>query len=105
MYNDITTCVKAQVGLSSTFLDTIGLYQGSALNSYLFILIIDELTKHMQKIIPECMLFADDIVLMDSTREWVNAKLETWRQALETKGLEWVEIKLNIWNVTLVTIR
>ena len=32
------------------------------------------------------MLFVDDIVLIDSTRERVNAKLETWRQALEIKG-------------------
>ena len=86
MYNDITTCVRTQVGLSSTFPNTIGLHQGSALSPYLFALIIDELTKHMQKTIPECMLFADDIVLIDSTREGVNAKLETWRQALETKG-------------------
>ena len=31
------------------------------------------------------MLFVDDIVLIDSTREGVNAKLETWRQALEIK--------------------
>ena len=68
MYNDIT-CVRTQVGLSSTFPNTIGLHQGSALSPYLFALIIDELTKHMQKTIPECMLFADDIVLMDSTRE------------------------------------
>ena len=40
----------------------------------------------MQKIIPEYMLFANDIVLIDNTREWVNAKLETWRQALEIKS-------------------
>ena len=49
------------------FSNTIGLHQRSALSPYLFALIIDELTKHMQKIIPECMLFADDIVLIDST--------------------------------------
>ena len=48
MYNDITICVRTQVGLSSTFLNTIGLHQGSALSPYLFALIIDEFTKHMQ---------------------------------------------------------
>ena len=32
------------------------------------------------------MLFADDIVLMDKTREGVNAKLERRREELESKG-------------------
>ena len=30
--------------------------------------------------------FADDIVLVDETKSRVNAKLETWREALETRG-------------------
>ncbi|VFQ87461.1 unnamed protein product [Cuscuta campestris] len=34
----------------------------------------------------KCMLFADDIVLIDDTREGLNDKLELWRLALETKG-------------------
>ncbi|KAG5596183.1 hypothetical protein H5410_037415 [Solanum commersonii] len=32
------------------------------------------------------MLFADDIVLIDETRNRVNARLEVWRQTLESKG-------------------
>ena len=32
------------------------------------------------------MLFADDIVLVDETRSGVNAKLELWRETLESKG-------------------
>ena len=32
------------------------------------------------------MLFADDIVLVDETRVGVNAKLELWRQTLESRG-------------------
>ena len=35
---------------------------------------------------PWCMLFADDVVLIDETREGVNAKLELWRGVLESKG-------------------
>ena len=33
------------------------------------------------------MLFADDIFLIDETREGVEIKLEMWRHALESKGL------------------
>ena len=34
------------------------------------------------------MLFADDIVLVDETARGVNAKLEIWREALESKGFK-----------------
>ena len=40
---------------------------------------MDELTKAIQDEIPRCMLFVDDIVLIDETRVGVNAKLELWR--------------------------
>ncbi|KAM1798712.1 hypothetical protein ACFX12_032753 [Malus domestica] len=48
---------------------------------------MDELTGHIQDEIPWCMLFADDIVLIDETQEGVNAKLNLWREVLESKGL------------------
>ena len=34
------------------------------------------------------MLFTNDIVLIDETKSRVNAKLEVWRQALESKGFK-----------------
>jgi len=37
-----------------------------------------ELTRAIQAEIPWCILFADDIVLVDETRAGVNAKLELW---------------------------
>ena len=55
---------------------TIGSHLGSALSPYLFALIIDELIAHNQEEVPWCMLFADDIVLVDESRDSVNAKLE-----------------------------
>ena len=62
-----------------TFLIIVGLNQGFALSPYLFALVMDELTKHMQDKIPWCILFADDIVLVAETKVKVNAKLELWR--------------------------
>ena len=43
---------------------------------YLFALVMDELTRHIEYDVPWCMLFADDIVLVDETAKGVNAKLE-----------------------------
>ncbi|XP_075095085.1 uncharacterized protein LOC142173401 [Nicotiana tabacum] len=48
------------------------------------------------------MLFTDDIILIDETRGRVNARLEIWRQTLESKGFklsrpktEYLECKLS----------
>ena len=64
----------------------IGLHEGSALSPYLFALVMDEVTRDIQGDIPWCMLFADDVVLVDDSRTGVNRKLELWRQTLESKG-------------------
>ncbi|KAM1714241.1 hypothetical protein ACFX12_024872 [Malus domestica] len=37
--------------------------------------------------VQNCMNYRDDIVLIDETREGVNAKLNLWREVLESKGL------------------
>ncbi|KAM2605119.1 hypothetical protein TB2_033955 [Malus domestica] len=66
---------------------TVGLHQGSSLSPYIFALVMDELTRHIQDDIPWCMLFADNIVLIDETQEGVNAKLNLWIEVLESKGL------------------
>ena len=34
------------------------------------------------------MLFVDDIVLIDETKSRVNAKLDVWREVLESKGFK-----------------
>jgi hypothetical protein len=47
---------------------------------------MDEVTRDIQGSTPWCMLFADDVVLVDKTRAGVNGKLELWKDALESKG-------------------
>jgi len=39
---------------------------------------MDELTKSIQEEVLWCMLFVDDIVLVDETRSIVNGRLEIW---------------------------
>ena len=55
---------------------------------------MDELTRAIQDEIPWCMLFADDIVLVDETRAGVNVKLELWRQTLESRGFRLSRAKI-----------
>ncbi|XP_070003362.1 uncharacterized protein [Nicotiana sylvestris] len=58
--------------------------------------------RHIQRRMPLCMLFADDIILIDEMRGSVNARLEVWRQTLESKSFklsrpktEYLECKLS----------
>jgi len=86
MYEGDSTSVRTQDGATEDFLITIGLYQGSTVSPYLFTLVLDVLTEHIQELELRCMLFADDVVLLGESRLELNGRLETWRQALEAYG-------------------
>jgi len=86
MYNNVMTRVRTSDGDTDDFPIKIGLHQGSALSPYLFALVMDEVTRDIQGDIPWCMLFTDDVVLVDESHAGVNRKLELWRQTLESKG-------------------
>jgi hypothetical protein len=47
---------------------------------------MDEIIRDIQGDIPTCMLFADDVVLIDESRKGVDQKLKLWRRTLEAKG-------------------
>ena len=76
MYEGVRTRVRTVIGDTEDFSIDIGLHQGSALSPFLFITVMDELTRGIQDEVPWCMLFVDDIVLIDESREGVNTKLE-----------------------------
>ena len=54
---------------------------------------MDELTRAIRDEIPWCMLFADDIILVDERRARVNVKLELWRQTLEFRDFRLSRVK------------
>ena len=88
MYNNVVTSVRTNDGNTNYFPIKIGLYQGSVLSPHLFALVMDEVTRNIQGDILWCMLFADDVVLVDESRTGVNQKLELWRATLESKGFK-----------------
>jgi hypothetical protein len=85
MYDNVVTNVRTSDGDTNDFSINIGLHQGSALSPYLFALVMDEVTRDIQVGIP-CMLFADDVVLVDESSMGVDQKLKLWRRILEAKG-------------------
>ena len=52
MYNNVVTRVRTSDGDTDDFLIRIALHQGSALSPYLFVLIMDEVTRDIQGDIP-----------------------------------------------------
>ena len=88
MYEGVRTRVKTLGGDTEDFPIEIELHQGSALSPFLFTLVMEELTKEIQDEVPWCMLFANDIVLIDQIRQGINSKLELWRHTLESRGFK-----------------
>ncbi|XP_063595885.1 uncharacterized protein LOC134772741 [Penaeus indicus] len=69
MYEGATTQARSSVGLTEKFSVAVGLHQGSSLSPYIFDLVMDVLGQNIIAPAPWDMLFADDIVLIDTTRE------------------------------------
>ena len=91
------------MGITEPFLVKVGLHKESTLSPFVFIVIIEEISKSIWKTVPWCMLFTDDIVLVAETKEEVNNNLEEWRQVLEGQGLRAYAVrKLNIYDATLM---
>ena len=74
MYEGSKTVMRCVVG---TFKVKVGLHQGSSLSSFLFAVIMDRLTDEVRREPPWTMLFADDIVICEETREKVERRLES----------------------------
>ena len=88
MYEKIKTVVKRTIGITESFKVKVGLHQGSALSPLLFAVIMDRLTDELKREPLWTMLFADDIVICEETREEVEWRLESWRYALKRRGMK-----------------
>ena len=88
IYEGNETVVRCAIGTTASFKVKVGLHQGSALGPFLFAVITDRLTDEVRTELPWTMLFADDIVICKETREEVERRLESWRYALERRGMK-----------------
>ena len=54
----------------------------------LFAMVMDRMTDDIREEAPWTMMFADDIVICSESKERVEEKLESWRYALERRGMK-----------------
>ena len=71
----------------------VGLHQGSALSPCLFAMVMDRMTDDIREEAPWTMMFADDIVICSESKEQVEEKLDSWRYALERRGMKVIRRK------------
>ncbi|KAK3535805.1 hypothetical protein QTP70_021117, partial [Hemibagrus guttatus] len=83
-----TDVVRCAVGETEEFNVEVGLHQGSALNPFLFAMVMDQLPEEVRQESPWTLMFADDIVICSESREQVEENLERWRFALERRGMK-----------------
>ena len=88
MYEESKTVVRCAIGTTESFKVKVGLHQGSALSPFPFAVIMDRLTDEVRREPPWTMLFADDMMICQETREEVEWRLECWRYALERRGMK-----------------
>ena len=88
MHEGSETVARCAVGTTESFKVKVGLHQGSALSPFLFVVIMDRLTDEVRRKPPWTMLFADNIVICEETKEEVERRLECWRYALERRGMK-----------------
>ncbi|KAI8433634.1 hypothetical protein MSG28_015640 [Choristoneura fumiferana] len=86
MYYNVSTRVRRLAGTSNSFDVKVGVRQGSALSPLLFNIVMDYLTGDIQSPLPWCLLYADDVVLIDKCATQLQHTLELWRNALESNA-------------------
>ena len=77
MHEGSETVVRCAVGTTESLKVKVGIYQGSALSPFLFAVIMDRLADEVRREPSWTMLFADDIVICEETREEVERRLES----------------------------
>ncbi|KAK3569876.1 hypothetical protein QTP86_006746 [Hemibagrus guttatus] len=88
MYERSRTVVRRVVGQTEEFKMEVGLHQELALKSFLFAMVMDQLSEEVRQESPWTMMFADYIVIYSESREQVEENLERWRFVLERRGIK-----------------
>ena len=88
MYEDCETQVTTTEGNTKYFNLKVGLNQGSAISPLLFIIIMDVLASEIDTEPPWAMLFADNVVLWETSKAAVERVLDIYGEN-NSKDMDW----------------
>ena len=83
-----SAAVRCAVGVAEGFEVKVELHQGLALSPCLFAMVMDRMMDDIREEYPWTMMFANDIVICSESKERVEEKPESWRYALERRGMK-----------------
>ena len=61
----------------------VGVHQGSVLNLLLFIIVLEALSREFREGLLMELLYADDLVLIADTKEFLLKKVRNWKEGVE----------------------
>ncbi|VDP06675.1 unnamed protein product [Heligmosomoides polygyrus] len=87
LYSCPKSRVQAAAGTSMEFPISVGVHQGSALSPLLFVVVMDAITRDLQKPVSWTLLYADDVMLASEDKGELERELQAWCDRLERFGL------------------
>uniref|UniRef100_A0A7I4Y4S3 Reverse transcriptase domain-containing protein n=1 Tax=Haemonchus contortus TaxID=6289 RepID=A0A7I4Y4S3_HAECO len=87
LYTSPKSRVQTAAGISTDFPISVGVHQGSALSPLLFVVVMDAITKDLQKPAPWSLLYADDVMLASEDKSELESQVQTWSDRLARFGL------------------
>jgi len=96
MYTAAATVARTVYGHSNGFEVKIGMHQGSALSSLLFVTVMEALSAEFRVVLPWQLLYADDLVVIAETEDDLMKRLNEWKDNLENRGMNMNKTKVMI---------
>ena len=92
LYRDSTSVVRITtrkgIEIGPQFNVATGVHQGSALSPLLFIIVMQEVSKHVARATPWELLFADELAIATDKQDELVQALAQWKEALEAVGMK-----------------
>ena len=79
--------VRTVCGNSSGFEVKVGMHQGSALSSLLFVIVMEAISREFRVALPWELLYADDLVVITETEEYLIKRLNEWKNNVEKRDM------------------
>ena len=79
MFKDSLALIQTRYGCTDYLRIGVVIHEGATLSPLLFIIILDVLALELRSKLQKSMLFADDLVICETSRDKVEKELESWR--------------------------